>query len=261
MNKIKKVIRKSFFVFEHFIFRLIYGTVREYGEIGYFVKSQPITIKYSYANWGSRLWEIKLIKNWLEIINIKDKKIVDIGIGLPSDSDFYKYYIRSGCYLNAYDLDPRIKDQIKLSNKCTLYNKSSDNMSENEDNSVDVVVALSSLEHYPIDSFNKTIKEVSRILKPNGHFLVTLDLTYNKTQSAPWAILEKTINGLPAEENNLKLKDNDSQITLEKFIEMVSPWFYTKEGKINNSDKINSKMLLRSEKWNSYISYVHIYKR
>lgn len=260
MKNIKKIIKKYLLVLEHYFFLITNKKNKKYGEVGFFTKNQPITTKYSYANWGSRLWELKAVESWLEEINIKDKKIVDIGIGLPSDSNFYEFYVNSGCYLNAYDLDPRITKPIILSNRCSIFNKSSDSMPENPDNSVDIVVAVSSLEHYSIESFNKTVSEVYRILKPNGLFLITLDLTYDK-KSAPWAILEKTINNLPEKENNTSLSNSQEQLTIEKFVNKLSANFYTKNMEIVNTEYKNSKNLLYSKKWNSHIAYIHLYKK
>jgi ubiquinone/menaquinone biosynthesis C-methylase UbiE len=186
--------------------------------------------------------------------------VVDLGIGLPSDSDFYKFYLKSNCYLRAYDPDSRLGGNLKLSDKCIIYNKSSENMNEIFDNSVDVVVALSSLEHYPFDSFIKTLKEVSRILKKNGQLLVTLDLTFDKEKSAKWAILEKTINGLPKEENDLSLNKNSDNLTLESFVKILSPFFYLKNEEIKNSN-LKKNRLIYSKKYNSYIAYMRFYKK
>ena len=260
MPALKKLIKKYYLVLEHLFYVLKYGKDSHYGEVGLFIKNNPITTRYSYANWGSRLWELRAVEIWLSQLGIKDKKIVDIGIGLPSDSDFYTFYVKAGCYLNAYDLDSRIGGQVELSDRCKIYNKSSDEMPENENNSVDVVVALSSLEHYTLESFNKTIQEVYRILKPGGLFLVTLDLTHDK-KSAPWAILEKTLNNLPAEENSMPIAADGHQVTLENFIEKLSPLFSVKDVTIKNSEFINDARLLYEKKVNSYIGYIHFYKK
>ena len=256
----KKQIRKCLYIIQHYFYVLMHGLDKSYEEVGYFIKNNPIDTNYTYANWGSRLWELKAVETWLTEKAIEGKNVVDIGIGLPSDSNFYKFYVNSGCNLKAYDLDPRINGDIKLSNKCTIYNKSSDSMKENADNSVDVVVALSSLEHYPIESFKKTVSEVYRILKPNGLFIVTLDLTSGK-KSAPWAILEKTINHRPAKENDLGIGNAGEQLTLEKFIKMLSPLFYTNSKGIKNYYLKDSSRLVSSKKWNSYISYALLYKK
>lgn len=260
MVKLKKIIKKYLLVLEHFYYSILNSDNNNYGEVGYFVKNNPITTKYTYANWGSRLWELKAVETWLTKYGIKDKKIVDIGIGLPSASNFYNFYVKSGCYLKAYDIEERFTGDVVLSDRCVIFHKSSDNMEENPDNSVDVVVALSSLEHYPLESFKKTILEVQRILKPGGLFLVTLDLTFDK-KSAPWAILEKTLNGLPEQENSLELSDAQEQLTLKKFIDMLSSNFYTKDTMFKNDECKNLNKFVYSKKWNSRIAYIHLYKK
>jgi len=260
MKSIKHFVKNKLMVLSHVYATLINGKDDSYGDIGLFVKNNPITNRYTYANWGSRIWEICLLEKWLKEINIKDKLVVDLGIGLPSDSDFYKFYIESKCSLAAYDPDLRLNGKKELSEKCVIYNKSSEDMSELLDNSVDVVVALSSLEHYPIEAFNNTLKEVNRILKKDGHFLVTLDLTFNKENSAKWAILEKTLNGLPSEENDNKLNKDSKHLTLNEFINMVSTFFYLKNYEIKNKD-LNKDRFVYSERWNSYIAYIHLYKK
>jgi len=257
----RKILKKVWLIFEHYYFVFRYGYDNNYSDVGFFIKNNPISLKYTYANWGSRLWEIFLIKKWLNEINIKDKNVVDIGIGLPSDSNFYEFYIESGCYLDAYDLDDRLKKDIVLSERCKIYYKSSDIMNEVMDDSVDVVVALSSLEHYPIESFYKTIKEVHRILKPSGFFLVTLDITFNKNRSAPWAILEKTYNNLPEIENNSGLRDVDKQITAENFLDMISLYFRTADNKLKDKNHFSLKQLVYSDKWNSHVAYLRLIKK
>ena len=87
-----------------------------------------------------------------------------------------------------------------------------------------------------------------------------MDLTFNKLKSARWAVLEKTISGLPATENNLRLKSEHQQLTLEYFLKMVSLYFTVKNKIIKNKGVINSK-LIYSKKWNSYVAYLHLYKK
>ena len=258
--RFKRILKNKVMILKHFFNVLLFGLDKRYGEIGFFSLNNPITNKYTYSNWGSRLWEIYLLKKWLQEINIKNKNIVDLGIGLPSDSNFFKFYVESDCNLLAYDPDSRISGDLELSEKCKIKNKSSEDMQECADESVDVVVALSSLEHYPIEAFNKTIKEVFRILKKDGQFLVTLDLTIDKQKSARWAILEKTINKLPSEENDRRLGDDLQHLTLDLFLNMISPFFYWKDGQIKNKD-LKLTRLLTSKKWNSYITYIRLYKK
>lgn len=260
MNSIKKFLKNKLIILKHYFSVLINKADNSFSDIGFFSLNNPVTNKYTYANWGSRLWELYLMEKWLNKIDIKDKKVIDIGIGLPSDSNFYNFYIKSGCYMNAYDPDSRLKKETILSDRCKIYNKSAENMDGVNDGSIDVVVALSSLEHFPVEAFNKTINEIYRVLKSDGHFLVTLDLTYDKTKSAAWAILEKTINNLPEKENHLELNSNSIHLTLDKFISMVSPMFYLKDGSIKNNN-LDKNKIVYSKNWNSYIAYIHLYKK
>jgi len=231
----------------------------KYGEIGYFVLNNPRTSKYRYANWGSRKWEYYYVEKLLDEINIEDKHVVDIGIGIPADSDFFKYYIKSNCRLTAFDPDERLDDVTVLSEKCRILRKYADETGL-DSGSVDVVVAISSLEHFPAGAFHGAIEEMHRILKPDGHFIVTLDLTYNKKTSARWAILEKTLNSLPPSENDEQLNDCHRQLTPEYFLELVSPYFYTRDYTIYNKGA-DIRKLVYSKKWNSHIAYFHLYKK
>lgn len=251
------LLKFFYYVYENLF--MIFFADGKYGEVGYFVKKNPHTKKYFYANWGSREWEYRWVENILNKIGIKNKRVIDIGIGLPTDSDFYKFYIRSGSFLTAFDPDDRLDKITYLSNKCKIIRKSAEKMNI-PSATIDVVVCLSSFEHFPVQIFKKTIKEIHRVLKRNGHLIVTLDLTFDKLKSSRWAVLEKTISGLPATENNLRLKSEYQQLTLEYFLKMVSPYFTVNNKIIKNKGVINSK-LIYSKKWNSYVAYLHLYKK
>lgn len=230
-----------------------------YGEIGYFSKNNPITRKYSYANWGSRVYEYYYVAKILTNIDIENKTVVDIGIGIPGDSDFYKFYIEANCFLIGIDPDQRLKPITTLSDKCKIYKQYADRINlKNE--SVDAVVALSSFEHFTYNDFMTAIKEVHRVLKPEGVLIVTLDTTYDKTKSAPWAILEKTLNGHPSIENNILLKDSDRQLTLELFLSLISEYFFLDNNDIANRNTEITK-LVYSKKWNSLIGYLCLHKK
>ncbi|MCL5784055.1 MAG: class I SAM-dependent methyltransferase [Patescibacteria group bacterium] len=233
--------------------------LHDYGDLGYFSKKDPKTSKYTFANWGSRRWEYAYIEKILSEIGIKNKKVVDIGIGLPSSSNFHNLYLKSGCHLIGFDPDDRLKKITKLSAKCKIYRQSAEKIPLSA-KSTDIVVVISSFEHFPIKIFNKTIKEIHRILKDDGRLIVTLDLTYDKTKSARWAILEKTLNRLPPQENDQQLKPFHKHLTLELFLQMVSAYFYVKNNQAKNKNLELSK-LVYSKEWNSYIGYANLYKK
>jgi len=230
------------------------------GDVGFLLKPHRRTRKFTYANWGSRKWEYPYIIDQLEKIGIQDKKIVDLGIGLPDDSNFYQYYLRSGCYLTGYDIDARLPPELKLSDRCRILRKSSEHMEDFKDDEVDVAVALSSFEHFPIEVFRNTIKELSRVVKSGGDFLVTLDLTLDKERSAPYAILEKTLNGMPLQENNLRLSSNHRQLTIDYFLELVAPHFLPANPTIYGKESPISERVY-SKEWNSQVAYLHLQKR
>ncbi|GEM_PF-6922032 len=231
-----------------------------YGDIGYFSKNNPQTFDYTYANWGARRWECYYLVEQLNKIGIRDKVVADVGIGAPSESNFYTFYLKSGCKLFGFDPDDRLPEVTHLSDKCNIYRKSGEDMSVLADGSTDVVVVLSAFEHFPIQSFKNTLIEINRIMKKGGHLLITLDLTFDKKRSAPWAILEKTLNNLPEQENHTELKDSDQQVTLPYFMKMLEPYFYAENPSMYNKDLMPNRLLL-DKKWNSYIAYMHLRKK
>lgn len=191
--------------------RQLYGRLLSidypYGEVGFFKNTDPMTDEYTYANWGSRRWEYYYVEKLLDVIDVEDKHVVDIGIGLPLQHSFFTYYVKANCYLTAFDPDSRLDEITILSERCRILKKSAEKM-EIETNSVDVVVVVSSFEHFPVNVFYDSVKEIYRILKDHGHLIITLDLTYNKQRSARWAVLEKTLNGFPPQENDHQLEEH-----------------------------------------------------
>lgn len=235
------------------------GTINEYGEAGYFLKRNPITGKYTFSNWGSRLWEYKYTETMLKKWGAEGKRVVDIGIGLPSDSNFYKFYVENRVELTAYDLDSRLPAVTQLSEKCKILNKNSANMAEIQTGSVDIVVAISNFEHFDIDSFEKTLLEVNRILKPGGKFLITFDIVMDHAKPATWAILEKSVNGKPAVESDEVLGQEAKKLDLADYLNILSKYFAVPNTILNKD--VLTKDLVHSDKWNSKIGYAVVTKR
>jgi len=234
----------------------------KYGDIGYFSKKQPHTNKYYFANWGSRKWEYFFIEQALKSIGIKEKNVIDIGIGLPEQHNFYTFYVKSGCFLTALDPDGRLDELTILSDKCKIIRQSAENI-KMHDASVDIVISISTMEHMPLPVFQRTIEEIHRVLKPNALFIGTLDLTYDKIKSAPWAILEKTINGLPEYENEIPLQPHHQPLTVDYFLNLIHPFFHFKNGEVHNNRLTvgPEKNLIYSSEWNSHVAYFRFHKK
>ncbi len=232
---------------------------KRYGDVGFFITKNPKTKKYKYSNWGSREWEYYYMEEKLKEMCIDGKVIIDIGIGRPVDCDFYKFYVSENCYMTAFDPDVRMPKVTNLSKRCKILRMSAEKLPlKNE--SVDVAVVLSSFEHFPLNEFSKTIKELFRVLKPGGDLLVTLDLTLDHQKSARWAILEKTMNHLSKIENDQKISKKGKFLTIDSFLGMIRPYFKPKSSTILNFD-VKPKDMVYSPDFNSNVAYLHLYKQ
>ena len=130
------------------------------------------------------------------------------------------------------------------------------------DRSVDAIVAISSLEHFPVKSFYNCLVKLSSIIKDDGYFIVTLDMTIDKSRSARWAILEKTYNGLPEQENDIPLEDRHKQIDLQAFIAMIGEYFVTDQiNDVKITDCSNLTKYVYSDEWNSIVGYLKLRKK
>lgn len=236
-----------------------------YADAGYFLWTHPqfAASRYTYANWGSRRWEYCYAVQIMDSFGIQGKQLVDIGIGLPESSNFYTYYVNSGCRLLGVDLDSRLPPNTTLSESCSIIRQSATSIPM-ENGSVDFVIAISSLEHFPIDILRQAIIEIQRVLKPKGKLLITLDETIDHRCSAPWAIAEKTYNGLPAYEHDFPLPEGGRPFTIHTLLQMLSPGFLTDDVLVaDDSCEISNACLpyLESVKWNSRVSYCCVSRR
>lgn len=134
-------------------------------------------------NW-SRLWEYPYIYSNLQNLYLNksnDIKLLDIGSGVT----FFSFFIASkGFFVTASDIDPIAEKDINSAIKfidtkpgnlefklCT-----EDNLPFNSE-SYDVVTSISVIEH--VTNFEQNISEIHRVLKQDGHFLLTYDIDLN----------------------------------------------------------------------------------
>lgn len=233
-----------------------------YAAAGYFKVSDPVAKNYRYANWGSRPWEYRYVETLLKKGGLAGKAVLDIGIGLPADSDFYRFYVNSECTLIGVDPDQRLPEVTELSERCRIVRAYAAEI-DLPLGSVDYVVAISSLEHFPVDAFYATLRHIHGILKDDGVFLVTLDMTIDRDRPARWAILEKTCNGLPEGENDLCLGEGHRQIDLAAFLVMVADFFVLNDESDMSSVTVSPKDVtgcVHNAKWNSVVGYVSLKK-
>jgi SAM-dependent methyltransferase len=131
----------------------------------------------------SRLWEYPYTFYHLKEIKNKKKsnqilKVADIGSGVT----FFPFTVSNlGYEVICVDNDPVCEKDLSAAINVVESGPGSVSAlyleSENfpiEDSSQDVVYCISVIEHIP--NFEKTISEISRILKPGGKFILTNDI-------------------------------------------------------------------------------------
>ncbi len=97
----------------------------------------------------------------------KAKTLLEIGAGTGKDSVFFK---ESGLDTTSTDLSPEMV-KICTSKGLKAYEMSFDQLDFN-DHSYDAVWALNCLLHVPKADLVDTLKEIKRVLKPNGIFFI-----------------------------------------------------------------------------------------
>lgn len=135
----------------------------------------------SLNNW-SRIWEYPYVYH--NLVKIKRENpnvnlsVVDLGSGVT----FFPFSVsRLGYDVTCVDVDPIVAKDIPLAANVIETKPGSISVSlinegqmKLEDSSQDVVYCISVLEHIP--DFQKTILDIARVLKKNGHFILTVDI-------------------------------------------------------------------------------------
>lgn len=131
-------------------------------------------------NW-SRIWEYPYVYHHLQEIRKGSPgdvrlQVADIGSGVT----FFPLLVaRSGCSVTCIDIDPVVARDIPraaelLGVEGISVRTTDGNSLPMADAAVDVVYCISVLEHIPHPQ--TTVKEIARILKPGGWFILTIDL-------------------------------------------------------------------------------------
>ncbi|MBF0231958.1 MAG: class I SAM-dependent methyltransferase [Desulfamplus sp.] len=134
----------------------------------------------SLHNW-SRVWEYPYVYHHLNISRNKFGQmphIVDLGSGVT----FFPFSVaKLGYHLTCADIDPICEKDLSKAIRCVDHEPGKidfrlihENRLPFSDGEADGVYCISVLEHIP--EFENTISEIARILKPDGFFLLTVDL-------------------------------------------------------------------------------------
>ncbi len=171
----------------NFAFNKMYG---EYNMLHYpLYRSKDDTLMQSQTN----LTDYCVSK----LPSLKGKKVLDIGCGNGVQSIYlsnnYSPEHVIGVDINSDSIsiakDEKKNNKIK---KVDFYIDNAQDLINIKDNSIDVIVNIESAFHYP--DKKSFIKEVSRVLKPNGHFLIADILTTKKGKSIIPVFWHKKMN-------------------------------------------------------------------
>lgn len=112
-------------------------------------------------------------KACLKMYSFKNKKILDIGC---SYGWFEKFVAKDAKEITGIDLDEKDLNNARreISDKKIKFEKGSAlDLCRFKDNYFDVVVMFDVIEHIPKDSEKECLREVKRVLKKNGRFLIS----------------------------------------------------------------------------------------
>jgi ubiquinone/menaquinone biosynthesis C-methylase UbiE len=120
-----------------------------------------------------------------EISYYNDKVLLDIGCG-PLGSLEWAFNAK-----RRIGLDPLADEYLKLGateHQMEYMNASSEKIPLNND-ACDVVFSFNSLDH--VDNIEKTIKEIKRVVRPNGFFLLIVEVNHRPTDCEPHTLTAK----------------------------------------------------------------------
>jgi len=220
---------------------------------GYFKPTDPTLDGLRFGNWGSRPYEYYWAAT---ILDAKDKTVLDLGIGSPSEHNWYDFVtnvMKTKLYCGI-DFDERLKTETIDTDNCKVQWMDMTDLKFDNDK-FDIVYCISTFEHFEKEElFLESIKEAHRVCKKDGLMVVTLDELWNKDNKDPiysaWNELEKILI------KNNHYDNSNISFGMKDFINLVSNYFEPLEFKTTEIEKANSdESLLHSKIWNSVVSY------
>ena len=118
----------------------------------------------------------------------KDKRVLDVGCGPRGSLEW------ANMALERVGLDPLANEYLKLGakNHKMLYVNACAEDIPYEDNYFDIVTSFNSIDH--VDDLTLVIKEIKRIVKPNGLLLLITDVNHKKTITEPNSLSWDVVN-------------------------------------------------------------------
>lgn len=208
-------------------------------QLGVFNAKGPQLDGIKWGNWGSRPYEYYWAAS---VASISGKNVIDLGVGLPSQYDWYRYAVNQlhPKFYVGIDADGRMKNEEIITDSYKMLFMNMADIAYPE-NSFDIAYCISTYEHIPYDVFIETIKETYRVLKDDGVLIITLDEEWDMSQksnySNGWNTLELTL----VEKNMFTPKNRT--FGLPEFLELIKDYFVPYLDEIVHEDgKLISKV-------------------
>jgi len=204
-----------------------------------FKKLKEYWIKYRFLN------EVK------NFVDFEDKKIVDVGCGGPSSV----LHLLKG---ERYGVDPIIDElqEIYELNRNIQWIKAYGENLPFIDKNFDIVICSNALDH--MENHIEAFKEIDRILKPNGIFILTVDIfkeKFKRDKKHPHTFVEKDVLKLFKDFKILFKKKSSVNASFFKFlngenvesIDADDEYFFNESG-IKTSDVMIGEIVIVAEK-------------
>ena len=208
--------------------------------VGLFKNTDPVLTGITYGNWGSRPYEYEWISS---VVSVHNKRVLDLGVGLPSQYNWYRYVVTSlhPSFYAGIDADSRVLKELISEKNFEIKHMDMAKLNY-EDKSFDIAYCISTFEHIPYETFMQSIQEAHRVLTDDGLLIITLDEEWDKNQLIThdngWNTLEQSL----MEKGIFKRKNRT--FGLPEFLELIKNYFvlYLDDATINyESGTIESK--------------------
>jgi SAM-dependent methyltransferase len=189
--------------------------------VGVFKSTDKTIPGIVYGNWGSRPYEYAWAST---VVDIEGKRVIDLGVGLPSQYNWYEYiiYHLKPSFYAGIDFDGRIFAELTRGENYEIRHMDMANL-EYPDKSFDIAYCISTFEHIPYEIFKQAIEEAHRVLEDDGLLVITLNEEWDKDQplnhSNGWNILEQSLveKGL--------FKKRGRSFGLPEFLDLIKDYF------------------------------------